>query len=152
MDCSLCIVSPTRRCVQCQIASLSEAVTINRNHFLRLLALAGEVAELLIEEAATGSGSGYDHDYDSTDDDDDEHPRTLRPFTHLVGMDLMGTGQGMPDCPICTQTFTGIDQVAQTHCKHVFHPHCLDPWTQTHSTCPICRASLLHQPATSLSS
>jgi E3 ubiquitin-protein ligase ATL7/58/59 len=35
-------------------------------------------------------------------------------------------------------------------CKHEFHLHCIDEWLANHTTCPMCRCSLLPPPAESV--
>ncbi|KAM1406909.1 hypothetical protein ACFXTH_001532 [Malus domestica] len=72
--------------------------------------------------------------------------RTLRQIPVVV----YGTGQNIPstDCPICLGEFTDGQKVRLLpKCSHGFHVRCIDTWFLSHSSCPICRHSLLEQPA-----
>ncbi|XP_051133549.1 RING-H2 finger protein ATL18-like [Andrographis paniculata] len=57
-------------------------------------------------------------------------------------------------CSICLMKFLKEEMINELpRCGHVFHIGCLEKWIDTcHFTCPLCRASLLHQTATSSSS
>ncbi|KZV41823.1 hypothetical protein F511_37373 [Dorcoceras hygrometricum] len=47
------------------------------------------------------------------------------------------------ECCICLGIFGDGDKVKELpSCKHVFHSECVDIWLITHSSCPLCRASL----------
>ncbi|XP_075485482.1 RING-H2 finger protein ATL66-like [Primulina tabacum] len=47
------------------------------------------------------------------------------------------------ECCICLGMFGDGDKVKELPgCKHVFHSECVDKWLNTHSSCPLCRASL----------
>ena len=47
------------------------------------------------------------------------------------------------ECPVCLSDFEPEDSLRQLpQCKHVFHLECIDLWFNSHSTCPLCRASL----------
>lgn len=51
------------------------------------------------------------------------------------------------ECPVCLTEFEQEDTLRLLpSCKHVFHQECIDAWFDAHSTCPLCRASLLGQP------
>uniref|UniRef100_A0A1D1YIU7 RING-type E3 ubiquitin transferase n=1 Tax=Anthurium amnicola TaxID=1678845 RepID=A0A1D1YIU7_9ARAE len=48
------------------------------------------------------------------------------------------------DCAICLCEFDPDDKLRLLpRCSHAFHLHCIDTWLLSHSTCPICRSSLL---------
>ena len=50
------------------------------------------------------------------------------------------------DCCICLCQFNHGDILRlMPTCCHAFHVHCIDPWLLSHSSCPICRHSLLFQ-------
>ncbi|CAK9859794.1 unnamed protein product [Sphagnum jensenii] len=70
----------------------------------------------------------HDHgeEYSSDDDDDDDD------------------GQQHRECTVCLSDFEEEDDLRLLPgCKHVFHKDCIDVWFQSHSTCPLCRASLV---------
>lgn len=48
------------------------------------------------------------------------------------------------DCAVCLCEFEADDKLRLLpKCSHAFHMDCIDTWLLSHSTCPICRASLL---------
>lgn len=48
------------------------------------------------------------------------------------------------DCAVCLCEFEGEDTLRLLpKCSHAFHADCIDTWLLSHSTCPLCRASLL---------
>ena len=46
-------------------------------------------------------------------------------------------------CTICLELFQDNESVKQLPCSHIFHPHCIDPWLASHTTCPNCRISVI---------
>ncbi|MCO5575047.1 hypothetical protein L7F22_028844 [Adiantum nelumboides] len=48
------------------------------------------------------------------------------------------------DCAVCLCEFEGEDRLRLLpKCSHAFHMDCIDTWLLSHSTCPLCRRSLL---------
>jgi hypothetical protein len=48
------------------------------------------------------------------------------------------------DCAVCLNEFADDDRLRLLpKCKHAFHLKCIDTWLLSHSTCPLCRRSLL---------
>lgn len=48
------------------------------------------------------------------------------------------------DCAICLHEFQAEDKLRLLpKCSHAFHLECIDTWLLSHSTCPLCRESLL---------
>jgi hypothetical protein len=45
------------------------------------------------------------------------------------------------NCSICMEPLS--QDVIPISCGHCFHPGCLEPWRREHTTCPMCRASLI---------
>ena len=43
-------------------------------------------------------------------------------------------------CSICLSGINTI--VKKTHCGHSYHPACIDKWSRTSSTCPMCRCEI----------
>jgi hypothetical protein len=73
----------------------------------------------------------HDHgeEYVGDDDDDDDDD---------------ADGQQHRECAVCLSDFEEEDDLRLLPgCKHVFHQDCIDVWFQSHSTCPLCRASLV---------
>ncbi|KAK9080183.1 hypothetical protein SSX86_001858 [Deinandra increscens subsp. villosa] len=47
-------------------------------------------------------------------------------------------------CSVCLGDYQAEDRLQQIPaCKHAFHVECIDNWLSTHTTCPLCRLSLL---------
>nr|XP_004502830.1 RING-H2 finger protein ATL74-like [Cicer arietinum] len=54
------------------------------------------------------------------------------------------------DCPICLGEFMDGEKVrVLLKCNHGFHVGCVDKWLLSHSSCPICRQSLVMYPTSS---
>lgn len=48
------------------------------------------------------------------------------------------------DCAVCLCEFEPEDKLRLLpKCSHAFHMECIDTWLLSHSTCPLCRASLI---------
>ncbi|KZV23797.1 hypothetical protein F511_22859 [Dorcoceras hygrometricum] len=48
------------------------------------------------------------------------------------------------DCCICIGPFREGEKMKMLpECKHCFHSECVDEWLNAHSSCPLCRASLV---------
>ncbi|KAK8559173.1 hypothetical protein V6N13_098766 [Hibiscus sabdariffa] len=48
------------------------------------------------------------------------------------------------DCAVCLCEFEQEDKLRLLpNCSHAFHMECIDTWLLSHSTCPLCRATLL---------
>lgn len=48
------------------------------------------------------------------------------------------------DCAVCLCEFEPHDKLRLLpKCSHAFHVDCIDTWLLSHSTCPLCRATLL---------
>lgn len=48
------------------------------------------------------------------------------------------------DCAVCLCEFEAEDKLRLLpKCSHAFHLECIDTWLLSHSTCPLCRCSLL---------
>lgn len=46
-------------------------------------------------------------------------------------------------CAVCLGDFEeGEELRAMPECLHTFHVPCIDMWLRSHSSCPICRASV----------
>lgn len=53
-------------------------------------------------------------------------------------------------CSVCLADYKAEDRLQQIPiCGHTFHMECIDLWLATHTTCPLCRFSLLASPKTS---
>ncbi|XP_043696786.1 RING-H2 finger protein ATL58-like [Telopea speciosissima] len=50
-------------------------------------------------------------------------------------------------CSVCLGDYQAEDKLQQIPaCGHTFHMDCIDHWLATHTTCPLCRFSLLPSP------
>ncbi|MCO5551914.1 hypothetical protein L7F22_005421 [Adiantum nelumboides] len=54
-------------------------------------------------------------------------------------------------CVVCLTPFQEDEELkVLPPCQHAFHPLCIDPWFETHSTCPVCRSEVTPPPASPL--
>ncbi|KAJ4809734.1 RING-H2 finger protein ATL32 [Rhynchospora pubera] len=54
------------------------------------------------------------------------------------------TSNRWAQCAICLSVLKIGDMVKQLPvCKHFFHIECIDKWLRLHSTCPMCRSTVL---------
>lgn len=81
-------------------------------------------------------------------------PRGLEPeiidaFPTFVYSGVKGLKMGASalECAVCLNEFQDDETLRLIpKCSHVFHPHCIDIWLSSHSTCPLCRANLIPRP------
>ncbi|CAN6278134.1 unnamed protein product [Urochloa humidicola] len=54
-----------------------------------------------------------------------------------------GSGRGWAQCAVCL-SFVQEGEVVRRlpACTHLFHVCCIDMWLRSHSTCPLCRATV----------
>ncbi|KAF3433382.1 hypothetical protein FNV43_RR24484 [Rhamnella rubrinervis] len=50
------------------------------------------------------------------------------------------------ECCVCLGVYENGERVKLLPCNHCYHPHCVDMWLTTHTTCPVCRAFINPQP------
>lgn len=51
--------------------------------------------------------------------------------------------ESTPSCTICLTAFHQGEEIAELHCQHRYHRHCITTWLVNHqSTCPICRQNV----------
>uniref|UniRef100_A0A7N0V7W5 RING-type E3 ubiquitin transferase n=1 Tax=Kalanchoe fedtschenkoi TaxID=63787 RepID=A0A7N0V7W5_KALFE len=56
-------------------------------------------------------------------------------------------GKGALECAVCLNEFAEEETLKLLpKCDHVFHSDCIEVWLASHSTCPVCRASLEQTP------
>ncbi|EPS71166.1 hypothetical protein M569_03597, partial [Genlisea aurea] len=56
---------------------------------------------------------------------------------------ILGIEEAPFDCAVCLCEFGGEDKLRLLpKCSHAFHVDCIDTWLLSHSSCPLCRASL----------
>ncbi|MQM14320.1 hypothetical protein Taro_047250 [Colocasia esculenta] len=57
---------------------------------------------------------------------------------------IIGSYKDPFDCAVCLCEFGADDKLRLLpRCSHAFHLECIDTWLLSHSTCPLCRSSLL---------
>uniref|UniRef100_A0A0E0K646 RING-type E3 ubiquitin transferase n=1 Tax=Oryza punctata TaxID=4537 RepID=A0A0E0K646_ORYPU len=65
-------------------------------------------------------------------------------YRNVVGVGGGTEGKDPFDCAVCLCEFADDDQLRLLpKCSHAFHLECIDTWLLSHSTCPLCRRSLL---------
>ncbi|KAK9159137.1 hypothetical protein Scep_005711 [Stephania cephalantha] len=80
-----------------------------------------------------GTAAGLDH-------------ATINSFPTLLH--CSSSDETAAQCSICLSSFRDEEKVkVLPDCNHTYHPHCVDEWLSSRSSCPLCRASLrLHPP------
>lgn len=51
--------------------------------------------------------------------------------------------KGLDECCICNENYTIKQKPAKLKCGHIFHQECINTWSRTSPTCPICRNSVI---------
>ncbi|KAJ4767151.1 RING-H2 finger protein ATL66 [Rhynchospora pubera] len=71
---------------------------------------------------------------------------------HSISIELFEGETGSDtQCSVCLGDLADGDKVkVMPLCNHVFHPECIDMWLSSHSSCPLCRASLISRPVSDL--
>ncbi|XP_023538240.1 RING-H2 finger protein ATL34-like [Cucurbita pepo subsp. pepo] len=65
-------------------------------------------------------------------------------YANVKGLKI---GNGSLECAVCLSEFEDDATLRLLpKCSHVFHADCIDAWLVSHSTCPVCRASLVPKP------
>ncbi|XP_020580744.1 probable E3 ubiquitin-protein ligase ATL44 [Phalaenopsis equestris] len=60
-------------------------------------------------------------------------------------------GEAAHECAVCLSAFDEGEEVRQLPpCGHSFHADCIDMWLSSHSSCPVCRGSVLPTPSHSV--
>lgn len=55
-------------------------------------------------------------------------------------------GKELAECSVCLNEFEDSEPLRLLpKCRHYFHPECIDMWLYSHTTCPLCRRSLLER-------
>lgn len=52
------------------------------------------------------------------------------------------TNQNTESCSICLGEYNNNEVIKKLPCDHSFHRKCIESWTNTHDTCPLCRRSV----------
>ncbi|KAK7386646.1 hypothetical protein VNO78_26980 [Psophocarpus tetragonolobus] len=66
--------------------------------------------------------------------------KSIAVFKYKKGV---GGSVAVTDCSVCLSEFQDDESVRLLpKCSHVFHVPCIDTWLKSHSSCPLCRASI----------
>ncbi|XP_061362302.1 RING-H2 finger protein ATL70-like [Gastrolobium bilobum] len=99
---------------------------------------AGELG--LVEDMQ--QGHNHNHDIDTSFDS----------YPKLLYSEVEKNKDGYSSCSICLGDYKETDMLRLLpDCGHLYHHDCVDPWLRLHSTCPICRKSLVQTPRSSAS-
>uniref|UniRef100_A0A061S256 E3 ubiquitin-protein ligase RLIM n=1 Tax=Tetraselmis sp. GSL018 TaxID=582737 RepID=A0A061S256_9CHLO len=63
--------------------------------------------------------------------------------------DTERNSSGDPSCAICLCAYEEGETMRRLPCNHEFHMKCIDQWLTQHTTCPMCRVSLVSESAPS---
>ena len=48
------------------------------------------------------------------------------------------------ECSICLEQIEKKDEIKKLlNCNHYFHKSCIDTWSRTNNTCPLCRKNII---------
>ncbi|KAM0845498.1 hypothetical protein ACQ4PT_056335 [Festuca glaucescens] len=62
-------------------------------------------------------------------------------YSQSVKHNLPGGGEEAATCSVCLGELRLGETVRLLPvCLHLYHAECIDPWLNTHSTCPLCRS------------
>lgn len=45
-------------------------------------------------------------------------------------------------CTVCLESLAFCDEVCTMPCGHIFHTGCINKWSDSKSTCPLCRKNI----------
>ena len=93
------------------------------------------------ERGSGSSGSSEDQQIDESEFEFKEEKKL--PKSIKKKLKKMKMGRTKRTCAICIQGFEKDQVIYKLPCGHIFHKHCLDPWFEKKSTCPICRLDLV---------
>lgn len=51
----------------------------------------------------------------------------------------------IPACAVCLNNFANGELLRILPCGHELHRECVDPWLQSHHTCPLCKDNILNE-------
>ncbi|XP_040380423.1 RING-H2 finger protein ATL3-like [Oryza brachyantha] len=89
------------------------------------------------------------------EEEEEDIASSLPVSVYSAASDGAGGGQQQPgkaaaECAVCIVEFRDGDRARLLpRCGHRFHADCVGPWLRLHSTCPLCRASVLPPAAAS---
>ncbi|GLJ06813.1 hypothetical protein SUGI_0049070 [Cryptomeria japonica] len=90
-----------------------------------------------------GSGNGWRRSSQGLDKSIIE---TFPVFSYSLVKGLKQGKQAL-ECAVCLSEFEDDETLRLLpKCSHAFHPDCIDMWLFSHTTCPLCRCSLLPGP------
>ncbi|XP_027912002.1 RING-H2 finger protein ATL52-like [Vigna unguiculata] len=112
----------------------------------------------LISKYCGSRESSQSEDHEENAELEDDHNPSLHEPWHAptIGLDealiksitvcKYKKGDGLvevTDCSVCLSEFEDNESVRLLpKCSHAFHLPCIDTWLKSHSTCPLCRASI----------
>ena len=95
------------------------------------------------------------------EDEEDYVPRTVvagvrsnrrggvpkKMFKHIPSIVWAGDASesaeyGTGDCAICLDNFELGNNLRKLPCAHRFHVECIDPWLDSNTSCPMCKAEI----------
>ncbi|KAK7360826.1 hypothetical protein VNO77_02841 [Canavalia gladiata] len=73
---------------------------------------------------------------------DEAQIKSIQVFKYKKGGEGFNFG-GISDCSVCLSEFQDNESVRLLpKCNHAFHLPCIDTWLKSHSSCPLCRATI----------
>ncbi|XP_049622835.1 E3 ubiquitin-protein ligase RLIM-like [Suncus etruscus] len=79
------------------------------------------------------------------EEDNELEPRGLtREQIDMLAIRSFGESDDVKTCSVCITEFIEGSKICTLPCLHEYHFHCIDNWLLQHTTCPICRKTVVN--------
>ncbi|THG22099.1 hypothetical protein TEA_014406 [Camellia sinensis var. sinensis] len=65
---------------------------------------------------------------------------TIDRLMKVVEFNSEGDDEKCTTCAVCLEEFREGTELTSMPCSHLFHHHCIEPWLESHNSCPMCRS------------
>lgn len=97
-----------------------------------------DIAGNIIPDNVINNAINFENIFDDVQEEEaiplpNQHAEIPLPIQHAEREDM---------CSVCITNIEVGEDCIITHCDHMFHPGCINPWLARHHNCPNCRAHL----------